>query len=157
MKTIPITFSIIISLFLTSCDNAGYDAEQKAREKQNAIANAPDEGKDFVSGPVVKIYRNDPNIASSSITMGGASGETVKLGETIWGIHVQTPQGLYVIQFQGENSLALSSLISVNTQVRFPTKYHYNGSAELRDLFSRNNISYVFPSIELEVIVLPEK
>jgi hypothetical protein len=159
MKKILFLSSILgLMVTLMGCGN-GTDAKaqqeqaraQKALQENNA-KRLPTGSYNFLSGPVIKIYGNIPGVESSSISISGkgvsGGGETVRLGQPIYGIHIQTSNGVYVIQFHGDCVYAVSSLITNGTRVKFPTRYylHNDYCSDNRedcdvDLFGLNHIN----------------
>jgi hypothetical protein len=150
MKNIIVWLSFLgLVCTLTGCDNSTDAKAQQTQtppptQQQIVPQKVPERpltgGEDFLSGPVIKIFGNAPGLESSSISMyvsgkgiyGGGGGETVRLGDSIYGIHIQTSNGVYVIQFKGDRVYAISSLISIGITVRFPTRYY------VRDDFFNN-------------------
>jgi hypothetical protein len=160
MKNIIFLGSILgLAIILTGCGD-DTDAVSQQTPPQQVVPQKVSErpltgGEDFLFGPVVKIFGNVPGLDSSTISVSGkgiyGGGETVRLGTPLYGIHVQTSNGVYVIKFQGDHIYALSSLISVGTIVKFPTKFYqrenegadgnFPDSDREYDLFGLNNIS----------------
>ena len=138
-------------MMMAGCDQMRKQEEEEARADSAraariALEMVPSEGRDILSGTVVKIYGNLPGLESSSITISGkgvsGGGHTVKIGEPIYGLHVQTSKGLYVIQMQGNDVYALASLITVGTEIKFPRKFHYQYNIGEEDLFGNNKIHF---------------
>lgn len=90
---------------------------------------------DYVEGKVIKEYGSQVNIVDSkNYINGGILGsdgvvETVKIGKPTYGIQVETPNGVYTIDFNDfggsegpKNMDNLSAAIDIGTIVKFPTK-----------------------------------
>jgi len=167
-------FLVFVSLFsvvviLTGCDNKEADAEEARYKKERAareqLENAPEEGRDFLSGTVTKIYGNLPGLEASTISVTGkhvsGGGETIKIGEPIYGLQVQTTKGLYVLQLAGNHVYALASLINVGTEVKFPRKFHWARCTDEVDLFGANNINFgsgvLQPDLSYLLEIVPQK
>ncbi|MEI7777465.1 MAG: hypothetical protein WCI52_02560 [bacterium] len=149
-------FMLIVGLFgfvmmVTGCDQMRKQEEEearenKAREARMALEMVPNEGRDVLSGTVVKIYGNLPGLEASSISISGkgisGGGDTIKIGEPIYGLHAQTPEGLYVLQMQGNDVYALASLITIGTEIKFPKKFHWQYHVGEEDLFDKNRINF---------------
>jgi len=162
-----------LAIFIVGCESKEVRSEKEVKEKRSReeraererLEDEPSEAREFLSGIVVKIYGNLPGLESSMITVTGkdasGGGETIKLGEPILGLHVQTANGLYVIQCSGEKVYALASLIKTGSEVGFPTKYHWHGRDDLIYLFDLNNVSQdpwgLVPSFVGMIKILPEK
>lgn len=111
---------------------------------------------DFVTGKVVEVFGNLPELVNSQISFqhnhvglissdeASAQGQTVQITEPVYILHVQTPAGLlYVVQVEGgqrQTIHGLASVIKVGSLVQFPTKFYYGDGYEPREYFSQNRM-----------------
>jgi hypothetical protein len=125
--------------------------------------NSPTRSLYFLDGKVVKVAGTLPGLVRSTISVSGegisGGGETVAIGNPTYILHVQTSEGLYVVQVVDGDFLrghlggtqtiwALSTIIKVGTEVIFPTGFHYcqydyNDSWKDVNLFSPSRIGMV--------------
>lgn len=101
----------------------------------------------YVEGKVVSEYGNLARIVESS--SGALIGnESVKLGNPVYGLKVETPQGIYIIEVdvndqsgsRGPHSAYnLAAAIEEGTKVKFPLRY------DERDLFSVDRLGILDP------------
>jgi hypothetical protein len=163
-------------------------ATKKKSEEIQAYRSAPDRYLNPVTGKVVKIDGTLPGLVRSTISIHGevdsgfftpgysvsGGGQSVAIGNPTYILHVQTSEGLYVVQivnamgsdFVGSSRpysagpqtiYGLASAIKIGTEVGFPTGYHncranYDGtdSGDV-SFFSTSRIGAVEPN-QLEVI-----
>ena len=151
MKTLCMLISALgLAVMFTGCDipeDAKIQLVDESKAKLEPIDTRPKTGgEDFLSGSVVKIFGNVPGLESSSIAVRGkgvyGGGETIRLGEQIYGIQVQTSNGLYTIQFKGNRIYAVSSLITNGIRVRFPTRYYVRN-----DFFSNGQLDHDYDAV----------
>ena len=132
-KSLCLIVIIAAALFVAGCDNPEAPAGQNVVVAKEATPVTPpppppppkpETGPHgFLTGPVIKVYGNLPNIVKCSLPSSFGGGESAKIGEYIFGVHVQTTNGTYIIQFQGDRAVTLASMIDVGTQLRFPTTF----------------------------------
>jgi hypothetical protein len=126
-KYLCIAGIIVSSLLLVGCDDALPEQKQDPKPEPPPIEKPETGAHGFLTGTVIKVYGNLPGFEKSSVSVTGkgisGGGETVRLGESIFGVHIQTTNGVYVIQFQGDRAVTLASMIEVGTQLRFPRTF----------------------------------
>ena len=106
----------------------------------------------FVEGKVVSEYGNVARIVESSDALFG--NESVKLGNPVYGLKIETPQGIYTIEVDVRNTSGssgrhtaynLAAAIEEGTRVKFPLRYGR------RDLFSADGLGIMDPDdIEIQ-------
>ncbi len=106
----------------------------------------------YVEGKVVSEYGNVARIVESSGALFG--NESVKLGNPVYGLKVETPQGIYIIEVdvndqsgsRGPHSAYnLAAAIEEGTEVKFPLRY------DEKDLFSVDRLGILDPD-DIEII-----
>lgn len=122
-------------------------AEKKAMDDWNSVTYAPTRGEGWVKGKVTKIAGTLPGLVHSSISGKDVSGETIKLGEPTYILHVQADQDFYVVQItysEGpQNIYNLESVIGVGDEIEFPTMEHISTSHDPFKRFSDGKIGMV--------------
>lgn len=102
--------------------------------------------ENHVEGKVIQEYGSVARIVQSSGALFG--NESVKLGNPIYGLKVETPQGIYIIHVDIDDSSGsqgphtaynLAAAIEEGTRVRFPLRY------DGRNLFSADKLGIVDP------------
>ena len=126
-KYLCIAGIIVSSLLLAGCDDAQPEQKHDPKPEPPPIKKPETGAHGFLTGTVIKVYGNLPGFEKSFVSVTGkgisGGGETVRLGESIFGVHIQTTNGVYVIQFQGDRAVTLASMIEVGTQLRFPRTF----------------------------------
>ena len=111
----------------------------------------------YIEGEVVKEFGNVIRIVESSGALFG--NESVKLGEGIYGIKINTPKGTYTIEFNDNCGVPgpktnhnLAMMIKEGTRVRFPTENLLPSCGNGNQVgFTRDRIGYL-DSDEIEIL-----